>query len=70
VRHPCPCRFLRLLRLTDRAQPQAAPPSKGGPVAVRIKSITFDCADPYRLARFWSQLTGFSEDPGNGWCRS
>jgi uncharacterized protein (TIGR03086 family) len=35
-------------------------------MAVRIKSITFDCADPYRLARFWSQLTGFSEDPGNG----
>jgi uncharacterized protein (TIGR03086 family) len=35
-------------------------------VAVRIKSITFDCADPYRLARFWRQLTGFSEDPDNG----
>jgi uncharacterized protein (TIGR03086 family) len=35
-------------------------------VAVRIKSVTFDCTDPYRLAQFWSQLTGFSEDPGNG----
>jgi len=35
-------------------------------MAVRIKSITFDCADPYRLAQFWSQLTGFSEDPDNG----
>jgi hypothetical protein len=35
-------------------------------VAVRIKSITFDCADPYRLAQFWRQLTGFSEDPDNG----
>ena len=35
-------------------------------MAVRIKSITFDCADPYRLARFWSQLTGFVEDPDNG----
>jgi len=35
-------------------------------VAVRIKSITFDCADPYRLAQFWSQLTGFCEDPDNG----
>ncbi len=35
-------------------------------MAVRIKSITFDCADPCHLARFWSQLTGFSEDPGNG----
>jgi uncharacterized protein (TIGR03086 family) len=34
-------------------------------VAVRIKSITFDCIDPYRLARFWSQLTGFIEDPHN-----
>src|SRR5690348_16144572 len=34
-------------------------------MAVRIKSITFDCADPYRLAQFWVQLTGFSEDPGN-----
>ena len=35
-------------------------------MAVRIKSITFDCTDPYRLAQFWSQLTGFTEDPGNG----
>ena len=35
-------------------------------MAVRIKSITFDCADPYRLAQFWRQLTGFSEDPHNG----
>ena len=35
-------------------------------MAVRIKSITFDCADPCRLAQFWRQLTGFSEDPDNG----
>jgi len=35
-------------------------------MAVRIKSINFDCTDPYRLAQFWSQLTGFTEDPGNG----
>jgi uncharacterized protein (TIGR03086 family) len=35
-------------------------------MAVRIKSITFDCIDPYRLAQFWSQLTGFTEDPDNG----
>ena len=35
-------------------------------MAVRIKSIAFDCADPYRLAQFWLQLTGFSEDPDNG----
>ena len=35
-------------------------------MAVRIKSITFDFADPYRLAQFWLQLTGLSEDPDNG----
>jgi uncharacterized protein (TIGR03086 family) len=35
-------------------------------MAARIKSITFDCADPYRLAQFWSQLTGFGEHPDNG----
>jgi hypothetical protein len=35
-------------------------------MAVHIKSITFDCADPYRQAQFWRQLIGFSEDPGNG----
>jgi Glyoxalase-like domain len=35
-------------------------------MAVHIKSITFDCADPCRLAQFWRQLTGFSEDPDNG----
>src|SRR5664279_5173756 len=34
-------------------------------MAVRIKSITFDCTDPYRLAQFWSELTGFTEDPDN-----
>ena len=34
-------------------------------MAVRIKSITFDCTDPYRLAQFWSQLTGFAQDPDN-----
>jgi hypothetical protein len=31
-------------------------------MAVRIKSITFDSADPC-LAQFWGQLTGFREDP-------
>ena len=35
-------------------------------MAVRVKSITFHCADPCRLAQFWLQLTGFSEDPDNG----
>jgi uncharacterized protein (TIGR03086 family) len=34
-------------------------------MALRIKSITFDCADPYRLAQFWSKLTGFVADNGN-----
>src|SRR5207245_390173 len=67
VRLPCRCWFPRLLELTDRAQPQVAPPSERWPrMAVRIKCITFDCADPYRLAHFWSRLTGFSEDPDNG----
>ena len=27
------------------------------------RNITFDCADPYLLVRFWSQVTGFQEDP-------
>jgi hypothetical protein len=34
-------------------------------MTVRIRSITFDCRDPYLLAGFWSQVTGFREDPGN-----
>jgi Glyoxalase-like domain len=33
--------------------------------SVRIRSITFDCTDPYGLARFWSRLTGFTDDPDN-----
>jgi Glyoxalase-like domain len=28
-----------------------------------IRSITVDCADPYRQALFWSELTGWQEDP-------
>ncbi len=35
-------------------------------MTVRIKSVTFDCSDPFRLAGFWSQVTGFREDPDNG----
>ncbi|MGD0924282.1 MAG: TIGR03086 family metal-binding protein [Streptosporangiaceae bacterium] len=35
-------------------------------MTVHIKSITFGCADPRRLAQFWRQLTRFSEDPDNG----
>jgi hypothetical protein len=34
-------------------------------MAVRIKSIAFDCADPYRLVQFWLQLTGFLGRPVN-----
>jgi hypothetical protein len=28
-----------------------------------IRSITVDCADPYRQALFWSEVTGWLEDP-------
>ena len=34
-------------------------------MAVSIKCITVDCADPYRLSRFWADLTGFTEHPDN-----
>jgi hypothetical protein len=34
-------------------------------MTVRIRTITFDCRDPYLLAGFWSQVTGFAEDPEN-----
>ena len=32
-------------------------------MSVRIRHITFDCADPYRLAGFWAALLGYREDP-------
>jgi hypothetical protein len=32
-------------------------------MTARVRNITFDCADPYRLAGFWSQVTGYREDP-------
>jgi hypothetical protein len=35
-------------------------------MTARPRNITFDCADPYRLAGFWSQVTGYREDPDNG----
>jgi hypothetical protein len=28
-----------------------------------IRSITIDCHDPYRQALFWSEVTGWQEDP-------
>ena len=34
-------------------------------MTLRIRLITFDCADPYLLAGFWSQVTGYQEDPEN-----
>lgn len=30
---------------------------------MRIRSITFDCADPYALVGFWGQVTGYREHP-------
>jgi hypothetical protein len=35
-------------------------------MTARVRNITFDCADPYTLAGFWSQVTGYREDPENG----
>ncbi len=32
-------------------------------MSLRIRHITFDCADPYTLAGFWSRLLGYREDP-------
>ncbi|MDQ2745330.1 MAG: VOC family protein [Chloroflexota bacterium] len=33
---------------------------------MKVRSVTFDCDDPYTLVRFWSEVTGFPEDPQNG----
>ena len=35
-------------------------------MTARPRHITFDCADPYALAGFWAQVTGYQEDPENG----
>jgi len=32
-------------------------------MTVRIRNISVDSRDPYRLAGFWEQVTGFHEDP-------
>ncbi len=32
-------------------------------MSVRIRTITFDCSDPYKLSLFWTELTGLREDP-------
>ncbi|MGI5241290.1 VOC family protein [Dactylosporangium sp. CA-139066] len=34
-------------------------------MTVRIRHITFDCADPYRLSLFWSAVTGYEEQPND-----
>ncbi len=34
-------------------------------MTARPRNITFDCADPYAQAKFWSQVTGYQEDPDN-----
>lgn len=34
-------------------------------MTVRIKNVTVSCSDPYRLAGFWAQVTGWGEAPGN-----
>jgi predicted enzyme related to lactoylglutathione lyase len=32
-------------------------------MTLHVRTITVDCADPYRLATFWSEATGWLEDP-------
>lgn len=32
-------------------------------MSLRIRHITLDCADPYRLAAFWGRLLGYRENP-------
>jgi catechol 2,3-dioxygenase-like lactoylglutathione lyase family enzyme len=34
-------------------------------MTARPRNITFDCADPYAQVKFWSQVTGYQEDPEN-----
>jgi Glyoxalase-like domain len=33
-------------------------------VTALIRHITIDCADPYTLCTFWSQVTGYPRHPG------
>ena len=32
-------------------------------MTIHIRTITFDCKEPYQLSLFWSALTGFNEAP-------
>jgi hypothetical protein len=34
-------------------------------VTIFLRNITFDCTYPATVATFWSQVTGFREDPDN-----
>jgi hypothetical protein len=34
-------------------------------VPLRLRNITFDCAHPTELARWWTRVIGWEEDPGN-----
>ena len=34
-------------------------------MSARIRHLTFDCREPYSLARFWAEVLGFREDPAN-----
>lgn len=31
-----------------------------------MHNINFDCTDPYRLALFWAEVTGWAEHPDDG----
>jgi catechol 2,3-dioxygenase-like lactoylglutathione lyase family enzyme len=34
-------------------------------MTLRIRTVTFDCADHVAMVDFWSKVTGFGEDPEN-----
>jgi predicted enzyme related to lactoylglutathione lyase len=41
-------------------------------MTAQVQHVSFDCADPYRLAQFWSQVTGWplyhDDQPGDDEC--
>src|SRR5262249_18401382 len=62
-----PCSSPETVRPCPASQPDASPwrgcGSRKGRHMFDIRSITVDCADPYRQAVFWSAVTGWQEDP-------
>jgi hypothetical protein len=54
---------LRLAFLTDASAVGRRAPHFKGSHMFAIRSITVDCADPYKQALFWSDVTGWQEDP-------